>query len=114
MAKFYLSIALLLLLAGCTSTSVMEQKKPDRPIVRKYSSADAPGKVASCLQATMPNLIMRFRGEHEIVVLSRDDAGTTLLAWYIAPSGTGSTIEVRRGEVTGPGLARAERCFQQE
>ncbi len=112
MTKFYVGAALLL--AGCASSSPLEQRKPDRPILRKYSSADAPGVVASCLQATMPNLVMRFRGEHEIVVLSRNEAGATLLAWYIAPLGTGSTIEVRRGQGTGPGMARAERCFQQE
>ncbi|WP_116090834.1 hypothetical protein [Sphingomonas crusticola] len=111
MTRIYLVGALLL--AGCASSSVMEQRKPDRPIMRKYTSVDAPGKIASCLQATMPNLVMQFRGEHEIVMLSRNEAGTTLLAWYIAPFGTGSTIEVRRGQKTGPGIARAERCFPQ-
>ena len=111
MIKLYMGAALML--AGCANTSVMEQKKPDRPILRKYSSTETPGQVASCLQATMPNLLMRFRGEHEIVMLSRNETGQTLLAWYIAPLGTGSTIEVRRGEITGPGMARAERCFQQ-
>lgn len=110
--KLYVGVALLL--AGCASTSPLEQRKPNRPIVRKYSSTEPPGMVASCLQATMPNLVMRFRGEKEIVVLSRNEAGNTLLGWYIAPSGTGSTIEVRRGQKTGPGMARAERCFLQE
>lgn len=80
------------------------------PVVKSYSSAQAPDVVARCLQSKMPGLHLEIV-DGGYSVSNKNQFGAIIMNWRIRQTSTGSTIELRKTNSIAPGVSKAEACF---
>lgn len=94
--------------AGCATNGAQMAEK--HSVFKTYASLKSERDTAICIQAAVPGTTSEVTADG-IVVSSKNQFGTNLVAWYIHQTASGSMIEVRRAQKIAPGIKRAESCF---